>query len=273
MIFRAVILAALIVGLVPSAALADKGQSASVSWSRYGFTSPGDLYGPWTIVDMQLRAAVPRGSVGLEAVSRMDSDRLNPQHGSNVVVDNYHDWTGRFYTYAAAAFGSGQYAARSLYLEGDAGLAPATGLAFGFGGQVAALVDGSSQRSLSFGPTLYRPKFVATYRYLPLWNSNGAFTGQHLAAMTFGEERKGTVTLTLESSSGTEANRITGLGGAPAAQGQHATSIDLAWKRWLTKSSGIRVGTSYARLVQAGSGALVFENHGLTLGVFTESGR
>lgn len=255
----------------PAAADPAGTQDFALSWNGYGFTSPGNAFGPWTIVDFQYRATVTRGSIGLEAAGRNDADKASPQRGLNLVLDNYHDFSPSFYTYAAAGVGSAPYPKQTLYLEGDVKTLPSKALAFGLGGKVTTNDDGSVQHSLSTGPAYYWPRVTASYRYEPLWSSNGSFTNQHLAAFTFGEYTNNEVSLTAQTSVGTEANRVAGLLGA--VQGQRAFAVEVRDKRWLTKRSGVIVGVNYSRVSDAVTGNLVFENRGLILGAFAHLGR
>jgi YaiO family outer membrane protein len=237
--FLATVTAAAIAAVFPLAARADTTIDLQNNFS--GFTSPGNVVGPWRIWTMQITHEGTRDTPGLSLINRVDEDAPAPQHMNGIVVDDYHNWTPRFFTYVALqAASNGIQPNRGVYLEGDQKFGP-----FVLGGALTTQVypNQTVLNQAGFGPTYYWPKVNVTVRYMPGWLNPGGYIGTYLLAVTEGLDKRATTTLTLQA------------GAQPPSNNPGLLGIDL--------------GVTYAHVTRPSDASLIYIQRGLTLGTFT----
>ena len=253
-------------------AMADGPRSeVDVTASSFSFTSPGDSVGPWTEEEIQYRSWNGADTIGVNVANRIDADRAAFAHAQNLVVDDYHDWSASFFTYAAYSTATGApFPSHSLYVESDTKLLSSKRLVFGFGVDATQNSDGSFVHFLNVGPTYYWNGLSATLRYLPTTGTSGKRSSAFLLASTAGEEGRATTTLTLQSGA---ANPVIGSGALPSVAGEHTFAAQLDYKRWLSARGGFTLGGVFAHLTQTDTGALIYIQRGVSVGGFATFGR
>jgi len=255
----------------PQASAALPRNEADLTYYGYWFTSPGSLYGPWSVENFSFRHYDGNGSVGFSVENEATHDRLNPHVGQYVVVDNYHDWSRRFYTYASVGLGTGQpFPSSSLFLEGDIHVDGDAPLLLGVGANATRDISGITEHYLSIGPTYYWPHFNATVRYLPLWASDGSSSAATDVALEYGDEGRSLTDLTVQAGGSLLAVEQNGV--MTIAPGERSFTVDLEHKQWISERGGYRVGAIYGHLTNRATGAPIYTQQGAVLGVFTSFG-
>ncbi len=267
-------------------------QELTLSTTLDTFSSPGNLYGPWQteLLEYQWQAD-PKDVPSFTLIDRNDRDRnaLNeaaPTRSTAIYADDYHTWSQSFFTYAQVMTSSGNILPNRLaYLEGDVKLGRNHTLVFGTGASLYANPDGSVTRSLSVGPTLYTGPMVYTARYLPTTvrgnytglNSNGTVvSGANSAsgsALELVAEYNvlGKNQITATYLGGTQPGLLVGFVGAlpPSFTSlQRVGEIDLTAKHWIRRDFGVIVGGTIASHALQSTGANIYHQSGITLGLF-----
>jgi YaiO family outer membrane protein len=204
-------------------------------------------------------------------VTRADHDFLAPTHSDGTVLDDYHTWSPRFFTYAALGLAAGTVLpTRSLYVEGDekVGRNLTTVLGGGLGWVVNP--DGVVQRYLNVGPTFYAPNFNVTLRYLQTFTTGRVGTGTGILTFESGQTGKTISTLTLLA--GDQPPNGIAEPTQLAAFGQRAVSAQIDVKHWTSPKGGFLAGIALTRLNDQMSGNLLYVDRGITLGIFRNIG-
>lgn len=255
----AVSLAAL-VWVFPLAACADPNDSIEFQNADSGFTSPGNGVGPWQTRTLTLRIDGTRDSPGVELINRNDLDPAAPQHSNGLVLDDYHNFSSRFFSYASLSAAAGNILPnRSAYVEGNEKFGP---FVFGAGAATYANPNASALNQLSIGPTYYWPKVNVTFRYMPGWLDPGGYIGTYLLAVTQGIDRRATTALTLQLGAQPPFNN-------PALVGadQRAYAATLLYKRWIGRL-GVEAGADYAYVTRPSDSTLIYIQRGFIVGAF-----
>lgn len=255
----ALVMAAFVM-LLPATAFADPNDSVELQNSDAGFTSPGNGVGPWQTRTLTLRIDGTRDSPGAEVINRIDLDPAAPQHSNGMLLDDYHNFTPRFFSYVAlSAAAGGILPNRSAYLEGDEKFG---NLVVGAGAATYANPNASILNQLSFGPTYYWPKINATFRYMPGWLNPGGYLGTYLLSVTQGIDQRATTTLTAQLGAQPPFNN-------PALVGtdQRAYAATVLYKRWIGRL-GIEAGGDYAYVMRPSDSTLIYIQRGFILGTF-----
>jgi len=259
------------IGQLPGRALADPRNEASFTYYDYSFSSPGNAYGPWYVENFTNRDYFHKGSVGFAFENESTQDRLNPHTGQYIVLDNYYDWSPTFFTYAAVGIGTAQpFPSSNLFLEGDFHVLRSAPLIIGLGADVARDFTGVSERYLSIGPTYYWPHFNASLRYHPLIASNGNASAATDLALEYGDEGRALTDLTVEAGGSLLSVQQNGV--STLAPGERNLSFDLEHKQWTSARGGYRVGVTYAHLTDRSTGAQIYTQRGVVIGVFRSFG-
>jgi len=172
------------------------------------------------------------GYLFLHAGNRPEGD------GSLVALAATHDWSSRFFTYAAAA-GSLQ---RASYLptsrfdvELDAKLLHDRQLVASIGGTTARYPTRHRDDVVSIGATYYAPLLV-TYRFFHNISSPG-HVESHAQLLQIGLERRGRISAYLRHSWGNEAYQLTNLVTPQnVAVSGHTTTFVV--RRWVSARGG-----------------------------------
>jgi YaiO family outer membrane protein len=236
-----------------------------------GFTSPGDLYGPWNNITLSDREKIGNDKPGIAIAEQADGDSGGPTHGLEVVLDDYHDWSPKFFTYGAVGISSGNlFPTRSAYLEGDAKLGRLGATVMGFGGGVVVNPNGVVQNYLNMGPSWYHNHFNATLRWLPSFTTGRMGTSTGILTLANGAEGVTVTTLTLLAGNQPPNGVFTTTIPNQIEQRAILGSIDV--KHWLNRKGGYEVGAALERLTNSASGNTTYIRRGLSLGVFFEVG-
>jgi YaiO family outer membrane protein len=264
-----VALFAMVIGIAPIAARAGEWE---INDSVSGFTSPGNLYGPWNAITLSDREKIGNDKPGISIVQETNSDSGGPTHGLEVVLDDYHDWSPKFFTYGAVGVSSGNLLpTRSAYLEGDAKLGQLGATVIGFGAGTVVNPNGVVQNYLNMGPTWYHNNLNVTLRWLPAFTSGRMGTSTGLLTVANGAVGVTITTLTLLAGN-QPPNGIVIATTLPNQIGQRALLAGVDVKHWLSKKGGYDVGIQMERLTNSASGNMIYIRRALSLGVFREIG-
>ncbi len=235
------------------------------------FTSPGDIYGPWHTLTGTFRWVTGADTPSVTAVTRVDSDRLNPTHSNGLVGDDYHTWSPKFFTYAAVGVAAGDVLpTQNFYLEGDQkfGRDLATVIGAGFG--VVVNPNGLIQRYINVGPTYYAKNFNVTLRYLQTFTTGRTGTGTGIMTFQTGQTGKTISTLTLLA--GDQPPNGIATPNQIAQFGQRTALAGLDVKHWTGPHAGFTAGFALERLNDRTSGDLIYLRRGFTIGIFHDIG-
>ncbi len=239
--------------------------------SASGFTSPGNVYGPWNTITLSDREKIGNDKPGIAIVQQSDGDSGGPTHGLETVLDDYHDWSPKFFTYAAVGVSSGNLLpTRSAYLEGDVKFGQLGATVMGFGAGTVVNPNGVVQNYLNLGPTWYHNNMNATLRWLPSFTSGRMGTSTGLLTVANGAEGVSVTTLTLLA--GNQPPNGFVVVALPNQVGQRALLGSLDFKHWINRKGGYDVGIAVERLTNSASGNMIYIRRALSLGVFREVG-
>jgi YaiO family outer membrane protein len=243
-----------------------------VTGSLSGFSSPGNVYGPWSALSTTYRWNTGADTPSFTFVTRADHDRLAPTNGDGFTFDDYHDWSPRFFTYAALGTASGNVLpTRNFYVEGDEKFGRS--LATVFGGGIGVVVNPNNvvQRYINVGPTFYAAHFNVTLRYLQTFTTGRTATGTGIATIQSGETGKTISTLTLlagdQPPNGIVAPAQT------AAFGQRALFAGFGVNHWVGPRGGWTAGVELERLNDRLSGGTLYDRRGIDIGIFRVIGQ
>jgi YaiO family outer membrane protein len=255
-------------GLLPVAAVAGE---LDLTGALSSLSSPGEIYGPWQSLSGTYRWQTGPDTPSVTLVTRSDDDRLAPTHGDGIVIDDYHDWNPRVFTYVAAGTAAGNLLpTRSLYAEGDRKFGHALDTVMGAGLGVVVNPNGVVQRYINVGPSFYAANFNVTLRYLQTFTTGRVGTGTAIATIQAGQTGKTISTLTLlggdQPPNGVVAPAQT------AAFGQRAVLASFGIKHWTGPNGGYTLGIEVERLNDRASGNTLYARRGLDIGVFRNIG-
>lgn len=256
------------------------------------FTSAGSVYGPWQTETMEYQwQAGPKDIPSITLLNRNDRDRnvlgtTVPSRSTAVYLDDYHNWSPRFFTYVQAMTSDGNILPnRLIYIEADGKFGRQHTIIIGAGASEYANPDGSFTRSLSLGPTVYVHDMVYTARYLPA-DVTGSFTGtsENLPVTGTTKAYGSAMELIAEYNklgknqviatylAGHQPGLIVGSVGAFNAGQftniQHIHEFDLLVNHWFSKDLGIVVGGTLASHAFASSGTNIYNVSAFTVGLF-----
>jgi hypothetical protein len=143
-------------------------------------------------------------------------------------------------------------------------------LLLGVGANATRDISGIDEHYLSIGPTYYWPHFNATVRYLPLWTSDGGSSAATDVALEYGDEGRALTDLTVQA--GGSLLAVQQNGATVIMPGERNLSFDLEHKQWVSDHGGYRIGAIYAQLANRATGAPIYWQRGLVLGLFTDFG-
>ena len=256
------------VALLPLAARAGE---LDLTGDLSGFTSPDDVSGPWRTLTGTYRWEAGADTPSVTLMTRADADRLGPTHSDGTVLDDYHTWSPRFFTYAAVGLSAGTVLPnRSFYVEGDAKVGRNLTTVLGGGIGVVVNPNGPVQRYINVGPTFYATNFNVTLRYIQTLTTGRTGAGTGLLTIQSGQTGKTISTLTLLA--GDQPPNGVAEPSQAAAFGQRTVLAGLEVKHWTDRNGGILAGVQIERLNDRMSGDLLYVRRGLTLGIFRNLG-
>ncbi len=252
--------------------LAAQSGELDLTGSLSSFSSPGNVYGPWRSVTFSDREQIGRDKPGLTLIDRADADVGGPTHSLGVVLDDYHDWSPKFFTYAAVGVSSGNLLpTRSAYVEGDAKFGSLLATVFGVGLGVTVNPDGTIQRYVNVGPSWYHKNMNVTFRWLPSF-TNGRM-GASSGLLTLANGAEGTTVATLTLLGGNEPPNGAVVTEIASGVGQRVLFGGITVKHWTNPKAGYTVGLEYERLTDSTTGNMLYLRRGLNLGIFRIIGR
>lgn len=254
---------------VASAQVQPRG-TIDLSASTFGF-NPGDVYGPWFIQTFAFRTQAGRkDKPGATVTNRTDHDGGKISSSTAFGIDDYHNWSEKFFTYVSVGASSGNVLPRSqYYIEAD----PTIGdhLIFGAGYGVYNEPDGLTQHFLSIGPTVYFPHGNATVRYVPTWTTGQVSAPSYTANLSLGEEGKTVTSLTWQG--GIAPQFVVNDPSVSNRFANKTSAMELVVRHWVNWRFGYHVGASFASQTDRLTGAKVYDSRGLTAGLFFGVGR
>ena len=239
-------------------------------WS--GFSSPDDVYGPWRSLTGLFRwQASLKDTPSVSLVTRVDDDRLAPTNSNGIVLDDYHDFSSRFFGYAAVGLAAGTVLpTRSFYVEGDGKFGRSLQLVWGTGAGVVVNPNGVIQRYINFGPTYYGTGFNVGFRYLQTLTIGRTGTGTGILTVQAGQTGRTITTLTLLAGSQPPNGVAT-----PAESvefGQRTVYAGLGVKHWIGPKGGILAGVAFSRLSDQLTGNGLYAQREFSIGLFHNIG-
>jgi YaiO family outer membrane protein len=236
-----------------------------------GFSSPDNVYGPWDTLTGTYRWVAGADTPSVTLLTRVDHDRLAPTHSAGTVLDDYHTWSPRFFTYAAVGLAAGTVLPnRSFYVEGDEKVGRNLTTVLGGGVGVVVNPNGLIQRYINVGPTFYANNFNVTLRYLQTFTTGRVGTGTVLATIQSGQTGKTISTLTLLA--GDQPPNGIAEPAQAAAFGQRTVLAGFEVKHWIGPNGGVLAGVQVERLNDRISGNVLYARRGITLGIFRNIG-
>ncbi len=242
----------------------------SLSGDAYDFTSPRSLMGTWAGEQFQFRSWDGPDTIDLGVTNRVDANMPRMTAGSEAVLDDYHNWSNAFSTYAVIGTGNAPFANGSGYLESDFRMLASRRLVLGLGGGQTHNSGGTSDQYLSIGPTYYWPDVDASLRFIPTYGPRQRKSTALLAAVTAGELGRATTTIVVRSGIETP---LVGEGLLPTLPGVYSFDFQLDYKRWISTRGGFTAGLGIAHLTDVNPSALIYVQRGVNLGFFEDIGQ
>jgi|GEM_PF-1456727 YaiO family outer membrane protein len=248
------------------AALADANGQLTVTDQVSGFSSPGDVYGPWSVQTLEYQWQAGKDDIpSITLFDRNDNDRPAGSTSHAVYADDYHTWTRRFYTYAQISAASGDIQPYNLaYLEGDLKLDPALNVVASAGAGATRNPGDTSTRWLNLGPMFYAGPMVYELRFLPA-NTNGVATSATQGVVEYNRLGKDQIVLTY-----IDGSQPSVLINFPPSftTFQRLNELDVVWRHWLRPTFGVLVGATDGNHYDRLTGATLYHQHAVTLGLF-----
>ncbi|MDE2571705.1 MAG: YaiO family outer membrane beta-barrel protein [bacterium] len=233
--------------------------------SVYSFSSPGNLYGPWSIQTLRYQEQMGKDVPSITLLNRNDADRPKQSDARAAYLDDYHAWSPGFYTYAQVSVASGQILPyRMAYLEADAKLNAKRNFVLGLGLADMQNPDGSATRFASIGPSYYAGPMVYTLRFMPS-NTNGINTSATELVTEYSVLGRDQVTFTLVD--GSQPSVLVGFPPSLVTF-QRLFEADLTVKHWIRPNFGIILGGTLGNHYDRATGASIYHERGITLGIF-----
>ncbi|NNM92181.1 MAG: YaiO family outer membrane beta-barrel protein [Candidatus Eremiobacteraeota bacterium] len=229
------------------------------------FSSPGNLYGPWTIQTVRYQFQHGKDIPSITLFIRNDRDRPTASGSHALYIDDYHNWNPRFFTYAQLSAASGTIQPnRMAYAEGDWKLGARGTTVMALGGATMSNPDTTSTRYLSVGPTLYTGSMVYTLRFLPS-DTNGV----RASATQFSAEYNalGSNQITATFLDGSQPSVLVGFPPSSSTF-QRLFEFDLTWKHWVTKRFGFTIGGTMSSHRDRTTGASIYAQRAIEFGLF-----
>ncbi|MGA2396430.1 MAG: YaiO family outer membrane beta-barrel protein [Candidatus Lustribacter sp.] len=249
---------------------AARGGELDLTGSLSSFTSSPPL-GPWGNVTLTDRETLTNDTPALILIDQTDGAAVNPTHSLGFVVDDYHTWSPRFFTYAAFGMASGSaLATRNGYLEGDMKFGPALATVIGLGAGTVVNPDGTVQNYLNVGPTWYHNNFNATLRWLPSFTSGRAGASTGILTLADGAAGVTVSTLTLLGGSNPPYGLVSP--SSPFGIGERVLFAGFDVKHWINPRGGYHVGIEFEHLNDSTTGNLLYVRRAVNVGIFQEIG-
>jgi YaiO family outer membrane protein len=238
----------------------------TVTDQQSGFTSPGNLYGPWSVQTLEYQWQADKSDVpSVTFLNRTDDDRPFESSSRAVYGDDYHTWSSDFYTYGQVSFANGDIEPYNLaYLEGDLKLERRQNLVLGAGAGVTRNPGDTSTRWVSAGPSFYTGPMVFEVRFLPA-NTNGISTSAAEGVVQYNRLGQDQITATVLS--GSQPSVLVNFPPSYATF-QRLTEYDLVWRHWITPRFGFVAGGTIGTHEDRTTGAALYDQHAVTFGVF-----
>jgi YaiO family outer membrane protein len=253
------------------APIAGRAGELDLTGSLSTFTSPSGV-GPWRFLTFTDSEVVGNDKPSIALVDRADADTGDQGHSFGVVLDDYHDWSPRFFTYVAAGTSSGTLLpTRNGYAEGDLKFGPALATVMGAGAGINVNPDGTIQRYFSVGPTWYHNNMNVTLRWLPSFTSGRS--GSSSGLMTWANGAAGSTVSTLTLLGGNEPPYGVVSAATSVDTGERVLFAGFDVKHWLNPKEGFDIGIELERLNDDTSGNLLYVRRGINVGIFREIGR
>jgi len=229
--------------------------------SLSGFSSPQNVYGPWRSLTTAYRWNWGPDTPSVTFTTRADVDRLAPTHSNGLNLDDYHDWSRRFFTYCSLSVAGGTVLpTRSIYVEGDGKLGRERKLVIGGGFGSVVNPNQVVQRYVNVGPAFYGTGF----------KTGRTGTGTGIAVIQAGHSGKTISTLTLLA--GDQPPNGIVAPAQSAAFGQRALFAGFGVKHWTSAVGGFVARFEFERLNDRATGDSLYARRGLHIGIFREIG-
>jgi hypothetical protein len=256
-------------------ALADSYTRIDVSDSTIGFTSPGNVYGPWIYQDARVVFVQPgQGAINFEFAHQADGDVNFPTHAEYFAAGYTRDLTPRFNIYGNFAYGTSYpYPKNDIHIELNYKATPDLKLVIGGSEDFITYYGRQTLQFLQLGPTYHYSTGDVQVRYLSQANSNAQTKSGVLAAWDIIPSIRSKYTVTGLFGPQQYIVTIPGLPNALANYNGETYTAGTEQQLGRTGPGGLRWGVTVAgflsHLTQAVNGAPIYTARGATLGVWS----
>jgi YaiO family outer membrane protein len=243
-----------------------------LSGNLTSLTSPDNNVGPWQSLTLSDREQLGKDKPGIAIVDRSDDDAGGPGHSLGIVLDDYHDWSERFFTYASIGASAGTVLpTRQAFVEGDLKLGKSMTTVAGLGAGVVVNPDRTINRYLNFGPTYYHNNMNASLRILPSFTTGRM--GATTAIGTYANGEVGKTVMTITAIAGSEPPYgFIAASSLASSTGQRVVYGGIDFKHWTSPKGGFHIGIEAERLNDRISGTTLYAGRGINVGIFRQVG-
>jgi hypothetical protein len=257
-----------------TAALADTYDRLDVTDTTIGFSSPGNVYGPWIAQDARLVFVTPGvQSINFEVAHQADGDVADPTHGMYFAAGFNHFITPRLYGDVNIGYGTANpYAHTNAHLEFDYKTTPDLKLVTGAAEDYITYWDGTVLKQFSVGPQYYYGTGDVQIRYLVAANTGAATKSGLEVAWDIIPTIRSKYTVTGLFGPQQYLVSIPGLPLALANDIGQTYTVGTEQQLGRTSETGARWGMEaygfFSHLVNASNGSPIYQARGVTFGLW-----
>lgn len=161
------------------AAMAEDYTRIDLTDSSIGFSSPGNVYGPWIFQDLRAVWVTPGvSSLNFEVAHQANGDIIDPSHGEYFAAGYTRDLNRRVWVWGQYGYGtSNPYSRSDVHIEAAYKMTPDLKLAMNASEDFVDYWTGENLKLFQVGPTYYYDWGVVQARYLSAANSGAATKG------------------------------------------------------------------------------------------------
>jgi YaiO family outer membrane protein len=253
--------------LKPDAARADA--TTFLTGTNIVFSSPNNVYGPWTIETLRSSNKIQNGAVDLELSTRTDSDRPNPTSGILFGVGYTHDLSPWLYYNAVvklASAGISPFPTSDVHGELGFKVSADRRLVLNVADDYATFTHSITSNEVLAGPTYYGTGFVLQARVTETANTGNPTRAGALAAIdVYTSRRQSKVTVAAQFGPASYDSFIPGF---QIASGDYTGSaVTLSTLQWFNSRVGLTAGIQYMHLTNVRTGGLLYNGRGATIGL------
>jgi len=244
--------------------------TATVTGTDIGFSSPGNLYGPWSIADLRTSNQTPGQAVDFDLAVRSDKDQQFPSQGVYGSVEYIKDLGPRFYMATAAGYGSSGVSPLphyNVYQQFAYKLLGERQLVMTASEDNSGYTQGITSNQISVGPMYYGHGFDVQALYTESANTGALARPVGYVALDIGTtpNMESKVTATVQFGPQSYESAIPGM---PVALGDlTGFNLTLGTTQWVAPRLGFTVTGLYGRVQNVNLGRLEYIERGIQFGI------